>query len=150
MVRLATAGDVERVVDLREAMFRDMGVDCSDDTWKGPCREWYAARIDDPAHRIVVVEEAGRVVARAIGSLRESAPVPGLAGDGDVLVSTVSTDAVDRGRGHARAALERVLDWARGAGVARAELMTSPDGRRLYEALGFRVTEFPAMRTPLV
>jgi len=150
LIRLATAADVGRVVDLREGMFRDMGVDCSDDAWKGPCRDWYAARIDDPAHRIVVVEEAGRVVACVIGSLRDSAPVPGLAGHGDVLVSTVSTDPDARGRGHARAALEQVLAWARAAGVARAELMTSPDGRRLYEALGFRVTEFPAMRTPLV
>ena len=159
-MRVATAADVARVVDLREAMFRDMGVDCTDESWKAPCRDWFAARIDDPAHRIVVVEEVddgagdprpagGRVVACVIGSLRDSAPVPGLAGHGDVLVSTVSTDASARGRGHARAALEVVLDWARESGVARAELMTSPDGRALYEALGFRVTTFPAMRMTL-
>lgn len=89
------------------------------------------------------------IVACAMGAIRDAAPSPGVPDGGDTLVSNVCTYPEARGQGHARAAFEAVMDWARDAGSGRAELMTTPEGQGMYARAGFSITSFPAMRADL-
>lgn len=55
-------------------MFYAMGISDGDDSWRAHACQWFVARIDGPAYGIFVVEEAGHVVACAMGA---SAPTFG-------------------------------------------------------------------------
>lgn len=147
--RRAGPADVDALVSLRAQMFEAMGVAGSDPSWLATAREWFAARVDDPAYGIFVVEQDGIVVACAMGAVRDAAPSPGVPAGRDVLVSNVCTSASHRGRGHGRAAFEAVMAWAASTGVGRAELMATDDGRSLYERAGFTPTAHPALRATL-
>ncbi len=142
-------GDVEALVELRVEMFHAMRASEDDTSWQGHARTWFVARIDDPAYGIFVIEEAGRVVACAMGAIRDAAPSPSVPAGRDVLVSNLCTSPERRGRGYGRAVFEAVLQWAHQSGVCRAELMATDAGRGMYERAGFVVTQFPAMRAPL-
>jgi GNAT superfamily N-acetyltransferase len=53
------------------------------------------------------------------------------------LIINVYTDPVHRRRGVARRLMETIIAWAPGAGIVRLVLHAAPDGRPLYESLGF-------------
>lgn len=145
-VRRATAADVHALVSLRVEMFRAMGMQTGSAAWQDAARDWYAERVDHPDYGFFVVEVDGDVVAGAVGAIREATPSPGCPAGRDVLISNVCTFAGHRGAGHGSAAFDAVMDWARGTGVTRAELMATDDGRRIYEQVGFAVTRWPTMR----
>lgn len=62
----------------------------------------------------------------------------GPAGSLDGYVMSVYTEAAWRGRGMARALMVTLIAEARLRGLRRLVLHPTEDGRRLYEALGFR------------
>ncbi|WP_210414802.1 GNAT family N-acetyltransferase [Microlunatus elymi] len=147
--RRAVGSDVAALVTLRAEMFKAMGVDDGCEDWRANAHAWFRARIDDPAYGIFVVEHDGRVVACAVGALRDAAPSPGVPSGGDVLISNVCTEPRCRGRGYGRAVFDAVMQWARQTGVGRAELMATEAGRQLYERAGFKITHSATMRTSL-
>lgn len=53
------------------------------------------------------------------------------------LILNVYTDPAHRRRGVARRLMETLIAWAPGAGIVRLVLHAAPDGRHLYESLGF-------------
>ena len=130
-------------------MFEAMGLSSTADQWRVAARDWFARRLDDPSYGIFVVEHGNRVVSCAMGAVRDAAPSPSAPDGRDVLISNICTSPEARGRGHGRRAFEAVLEWARATGVARAELMATEAGRRMYERAGFAPTRFPAMRAAL-
>jgi GNAT superfamily N-acetyltransferase len=67
------------------------------------------------------------------------------------LVLNVYVDDAHRRQGVARRLMETLIGWAPGAGIVRLVLHASPDGRPLYESLGFHATNemlFPPFVTP--
>jgi GNAT superfamily N-acetyltransferase len=67
------------------------------------------------------------------------------------LVLNVYVDQAHRRQGVARRLMETLIRWAPGAGIVRLVLHASPDGRRLYESLGFLESNemlFPPFRAP--
>nr|WP_277628075.1 GNAT family N-acetyltransferase [Arsenicicoccus dermatophilus] len=68
----------------------------------------------------------------------------------DVLLSSVATAPGRRRQGHARACVEAVLAWARERGADRVELFATAEAVGLYEELGFRRADHPALRAALV
>lgn len=58
----------------------------------------------------------------------------------EAIVLNVFTERRWRRRGVARRLMEAVIAWARTHGVARLVLHASPEGRPLYEQLGFAAT----------
>ena len=52
----------------------------------------------------------------------------------------VFTERAWRRRGIAEQLMQHVIDWSRSHGIARLVLHASPDGRSLYERLGFEPT----------
>lgn len=149
-VRRAVARDVEALVALRAQMFASMNTPGHEDVeWQRATGEWFRLRIDDPSVCLAIVEVDQRAVASAMGAVRDAMPSPTVPAGGDILVSNVCTFPDCRGRGHARAAFDYVMQWARASGIGRAELMATQAGRTMYEAAGFEVVSYPAMRATL-
>lgn len=149
-VRRADIADVAVLVQLRTEMFAAMGSEhLHDREWQTAAHRWFVNHLTDAGVCIVAVEVEGRVVASAMGAIRDSAPSPSCPSGGDILISNVATVPNARRQGHAGAALGAVMDWARSTGVPRAELMATGDGISLYRNAGFVPTRYPAMRAPL-
>lgn len=148
-VRRAVAADVAALVALRAEMFDAMGIDASGESWRAAAHEWFSTRLDDPDFGVFVVEDGGAVVASAVGAIRDAAPSPSCPEGRDVLINNVCTLPAYRGRGLGSAAFDAVLAWARGTGVARAELMATEGGRSIYEKGGFVANSSLAMRAML-
>lgn len=151
LVRRAVVSDVPALVELRAEMFRAMGtagVERSD--WRTSAQDWFIGHLDDARVCIVVVEVGSRAVSTAIAATRETVPSPSCPSGGDILISNVCTLPDARRQGHGHAAFAAVLEWARSTGVPRAELMATNGGQAMYEAAGFAVTRYPAMRALLL
>lgn len=148
VVRAATVADVDIVAHHRVAMFRDMGRTTPDVIEplhaatvaalremmpRGEYVGWLASPARDPA----------RIVAGAGVQLRRVLPFPSrtariaVAQGSEAIVLNVYTEPAARRRGAARVVMQAVLAWARGARVDRLVLHAAPDGRHLYESLGF-------------
>jgi GNAT superfamily N-acetyltransferase len=59
----------------------------------------------------------------------------------EAYVLSVYTEPSARRTGLARALMERVIEAVKAAGVKRVWLRASPDGRPLYESMGFTVVD---------
>lgn len=128
------------MVRLRGVMYRDMGVDLSNDAWKATT----TARLTrDLARR------------DAIGAVMDRVSEPGLCASGvlqiqEVLgsprfpkgivghVGSVAVDTEWRRRGVGEQVLRLLIHEARALGVERLELHATPAGESIYRRLGFR------------
>ena len=149
-IRFADDGDVETIARHRAAMFSEMGTLSSKSL-----AEMYDAAIEYlrtavPSGEYVgwLAHEVGAplaVVAGAGVQRRRNLPFPVRAADGAVrvargrqaIVLNVYTETAWRRRGIARRLMASVMQWARDDGVESLVLHASPDGRPLYEQLGF-------------
>lgn len=150
-IRRAVPADAAVIAGHRVGMFRDMGrltpgateaLRAASAAWLGPAIErgeyvgWLAVAAD------------GRVVAGAGVQRRMLLPFPRALPDGTVSVAAgrgavvvnVYTEPADRRRGAARLLMAQVLAWAREAELEDLVLHAAPDGRHLYESLGFAPT----------
>ncbi len=149
-IRAVERGDAAMVARHRAAMFADMGVVApplvdqlvemttaylAQAIPRGEYVGWLAA-----PHA-----EAGTIVAGAGVQVRQTLPFPrqwpdgraDIAGGHQGLAINVYTHPGYRRRGAARALMHEMLAWARRAGLESLVLHAAPDGRALYEALGF-------------
>ncbi|MBO0726176.1 MAG: GNAT family N-acetyltransferase [Blastocatellia bacterium] len=148
-IRRATIDDATIIAHHRAAMFRDMGDLRGDDV----------ARIEDAAFvymRQMMAERRylgwlvereseavagaahGEVVAGAGIIISQLLPRPGaIEGGAQALIANVYCEPEHRRRGLARALITAMLDWCKRARMAKVVLHASPDGRPLYESLGF-------------
>jgi len=146
-IRLATAADAPVLARHRAEMFRDMG-DLTDEHYgtliaaaERDIAEWlasgdYVGFVASPEGR------PGEIVAGAGIQIRKLLPRPLLDNAGirlgpEAIVLNVFTERAWRRRGMAELLVQRVIDWTRTHGIARLVLHASPDGRALYERLGF-------------
>ena len=153
LIRQATLGDVSIIARHRAAMFLDMGSATqavverlTSDTEaylrqaipSGEYLGWLASLASGP----------GDPVAGAGVQIRRVLPFPRQRPDGQVdvahglqaVVLNVYTEPAFRRRGLARRLMQEVLAWARQARVESLVLHAAPDGRALYEELGFAAT----------
>ncbi|WGP06205.1 GNAT family N-acetyltransferase [Bacillus subtilis] len=149
VVRSAHDRDVPALVELRGEMFTAMGVTEQDPAWREQARLWFIERLENPSYCIVVIEVTGAVVACAMGAIRDAAPSPAVPVGRDVLISNVCVFPSARGNGYGRAAFTAVMNWARAAGVGRAELLATSAGTTMYREAGFTHSEHPVMRAAL-
>lgn len=145
--------DIDIISHHRVGMFRDMGqapaaiVDELAAATRGALRElmprgeylgWLAAPAGEP----------NRIVSGAGVQVRRMLPRPLHWPDGtdavahgkQAIVLNVYTEPEYRRRGAARLLMEAVIAWARGARVESLVLHAAPDGKTLYESLGFSPT----------
>jgi GNAT superfamily N-acetyltransferase len=148
-LRPARAGDIVALLPLWEALYAEVGAGPGS-AWPAHAREWFARAVDDSATtRIPVVVSGEEIVATAIGTLELGVPNPHCARGRAVRLANVITRPDHRGRGWGTALVRDVIAWARSVDADRVDLSTSPDGRPVYERLGFTVTSAPRMKLVL-
>ena len=132
-------------------MFEAMGSPgVADPRWRQAAREWFERELAGRHTCVMVAPGEGRLVACAMGQVREEAPSPSNPGGGSGLVANVVTLPDARRRGYARACLVALVRWFRDeTDVGRLELFATGEGSGLYESVGFHRHEWPAMRMPL-
>jgi GNAT superfamily N-acetyltransferase len=146
-VRLATPADAPVLARHRAEMFRDMG-DLADNHYhtllaaaEREIEAWlgsgdYVGFVASPHGR------PGEIVAGAGIQIRKLLPRPlkdhaGIRVGPEAIVLNVFTERAWRRRGIGERLMQQVIDWARTHRMARLVLHASPDGRPLYERLGF-------------
>ena len=142
-LRAATPADLEVILHHRRAMFEDMGfgdpaaLDATVATSKayiaqGLAEGYYLGWLaEDAAGRVVA---GGGVIVHPWVS-HPSNPLPRRA-----YILNVYTEPEWRHRGLARRVMQAIVEWAQGEGFGSVALHASDQGRALYEAMGFKVT----------
>jgi GNAT superfamily N-acetyltransferase len=147
-IRRATVADAAVLARHRAEMFRDMG-DLPDALYAellGATRAWIERAIPAGEYVAWLATPLGsdEVVAGAGVHLRPIIPRPRdrrrIEHGPQGLIVNVFTERPWRRRGIAERVMRELLAWARQAGVANLVLHASPEGRRLYERLGFEQT----------
>lgn len=150
MLRRATLEDIPALVELQALLFTDMGNDqVSTRPWRDAAAAWLAERLGADAC-VFVVEAQGSLVSCALGFLHTAPPSPSSITPARGHISNVVTLESHRRRGHARACVGALLEWFRDeTPVEVVDLSASKDGFALYESMGWRLREDPAMRLPI-
>lgn len=149
-VRQATVTDAPVLARHRAEMFRDMGdlADAHYGTLSAAAERDIAAWLASGDYVGFIASPAGRpdeIVAGAGIQIRKLLPRPlpnnaGIRLGPEAIVLNVFTEQAWRRRGIGELLMRRIIDWARAHGVARLVLHASPEGRALYERLGFVAT----------
>ncbi len=136
--RAALKKELPRIVELKVAMFRDVGASnlLSEDVFDiiiEDCRKLYDR--DEAIHFVAVCDST--IIATAGAFLKSDLPycyfqVPFYGFIGDVY-----TESTYRRQGLAHRLSEMAVDWLKSKEVAMIKLLTSPEGWSLYEKLGF-------------
>ena len=139
-IRRATIDDARVIAHQRAAMFRDMGDLAGDDVAKLEDAAFVYIRQMMAEQRYLgwLAERQGNVVGGAGMIISQLLPRPGaIEGGAQALICNVYCEPEHRRRGLARALITTMLEWCRSERMAKIVLHASPDGRPLYESLGF-------------
>src|SRR6476660_1034406 len=150
IVRQADAADIPLLAHQRAAMFRDMGQLAAhlEEPLEQATAAWLREALPRGEYWAWVAEEKGtpgRVFGGAGAQLRPILPRPRPGVDDlelgpEAIVLNVYVEPAWRRRGVGEAVMHAVLDALAVRGSRRGVLHASPDGRRLYERLGFVIT----------
>lgn len=151
--RHADLGDIDEIIRLREIMLAPW-FDMSDTSWKAETAAILHRRLDEPKPTMAVTvidapDGSGTLASCATGVISERLPNPVNPSGRYGWIFNVVTDPQWRKRGYSRACTQTLLDWFGDQSVHVLELLASDQGKGLYEELGFKVSEEPAMRLNL-
>ena len=149
-IRRAGPDDIPVMARHRAAMFREMGElpDSLYDPLVTATRQLLTRMVADGEYvgwLAAPNERPAEIVAGAGVQLRTLLPRPtvrsgALRTGSEAIVLNVYTEPAWRRRGAARALMDQVIAWVREQRVGRLVLHASPEGRALYEQLGFEPT----------
>jgi GNAT superfamily N-acetyltransferase len=138
-IREATLADIPEILRQRRAMYEDM--DYKDaaalSAMVSISTSYLEKALAEGSFRSWLASVENRTVA---GGAIIISPWPAHPYDLECRRATilnVYTDRAYRRRGIARRILQTVIAWCQREGLARVDLHASPDGRHLYESLGF-------------
>jgi ribosomal protein S18 acetylase RimI-like enzyme len=141
-VQRASADDIDTLVAHRRAMFVDMGYQdqAALDAMAAKCRGWLLRKMELGEYLAwLATAPDGAIVAGTGLWLMDWIPhMVGGGVRGNIL--NVYTEVEFRRRGLARELIDAAMQWCRANGVDVVVLHASPDGRRLYESMGFAAT----------
>jgi ribosomal protein S18 acetylase RimI-like enzyme len=148
-LRRATVQDSPDLLRMRRAMFFSMGYQDAEllDRMVAACTEYFAHALPSGECRAWVAEAGGQVVGCGALLVQRRPPSPRNLDGREGQILNVYTEPEWRGRGIATAIMEAMLAQIQAEGVTMASLHASPEGRSIYERLGFRDTN--EMRLPL-
>ncbi|GLY96052.1 GNAT family N-acetyltransferase [Actinoplanes sp. NBRC 103695] len=147
-VRRAGPDDADELMTLRTVLMGALWGSADAGAWMTSGADLLRARLPGSRMAAFVVDRpaGGGIAACAVGEIDQRLPGPrdptGLRG----YIYNVATLEDHRRRGYSRACMEALLRWFDEEGVGAVDLRASPDGEKLYTALGFRRTEHPHMR----
>lgn len=153
LIRRATLDDAETITHQRAAMFLAMGSASPEAV--GPLALATVAYLREATPRgeylgwlASLASHPGDIVAGAGVQIRRVLPFPQRRPDGRVdvaqgrqgIVLNVYTEPAFRRRGLARRLMQEILAWVRETQLDSLVLHAAPDGRALYEQMGFAPT----------
>ncbi len=138
-IRAATVNDVSEILRQRRAMYEDMEYRDADAlaAMVSVSADYLTKALSDGSFRAWLASVGDRDVA---GGAIIISPWPAHPYDWECRRATilnVYTYPVYRRQGIARKLMNMMVDWCRREGFAGVSLHASPDGRHLYESLGF-------------
>lgn len=140
-LREATLDDADVLVRHRTAMFSDMGVPMDTARLVTAFRAWLAVHLPAGTYRAWLVEDETGAIASGGGmTILPWPPGPFYLGGRLGFVYNMYTEPEHRRQGLGRRILETMHAWARADGIGSMALNASPDGRGLYESLGYAVS----------
>jgi ribosomal protein S18 acetylase RimI-like enzyme len=153
-IRPATldASDLDAIVHHRRAMFRDMGYrdDPALDAMSAGFRPWLRRKMEAGEYLAWFAVAPDSSIVAGLGLwLMDWPPHMVAAGPWRGNLLNVYTEPAHRRRGMARALMQIALDWCAANQVATVILHASPDGRALYESLGFTPTNEMRLIRPI-
>jgi len=141
-LRRATIHDAGTIANHRRLMFRDMGYsdEARLDSMMSKFLPWVEAKIASDEYLAWLAVQENEIVAGAGLWLMDWPPhmVGSSRRRGNVL--NVYTEPVFRRRGLARHLIESALEWCRENKIDVVILHATPEGRALYESLGFQAS----------
>jgi len=142
-LRLASPKDAPTIAEHRRSMFRDMGYQdlAALDAMAKKFLPWVEARLDSQDYLAWLAVTSTDVVVAGAGLWLMDWPahlVGSSAKRGNIL--NVYTEPQFRRQGLARCLMEMALNWCKSNQVDLVILHASPEGRRLYESLGFQAS----------
>jgi GNAT superfamily N-acetyltransferase len=147
-IRRASSDDIETLVAHRRAMFVDMGYldEAALNAMAARCHPWLLAKMSRGEYLAwLATAPDGSIAAGAGLWLMDWIPhMVGSGSRGNIL--NVYTEVEFRRRGLAGELMKVAVEWCRSNAVDVLVLHASPDGRRLYEAMGFKGTNEMRMR----
>ena len=157
-VRPATVEDADALVRHRIGMFTDMGVPLDVEALDRAFRLWLAETMPAGVYRAWVTEVSSRPAGRTSATIVAGGgitilpwpPGPRYMGSRLAFVYNVYTEPAHRRRGLARSIMDAIHAWCIEAGITSVALNASPDGRPLYEAMGYQAAPHPMMFLPMV
>jgi GNAT superfamily N-acetyltransferase len=143
LIRSAAAGEAATIVAHRRAMFREMGYrdQAALDKMCVAFEPWLVSRMKSGEYLAWFAQDADGGIAAGLGLWLMDWP-PHMIGPGARRgnILNVYTEPHSRRLGLARTLMETALAWCRDNGIRALILHASPDGRPLYESLGFKST----------
>lgn len=141
-IRRASADDIDTLAEHRRAMFVDMGYrdEAALDAMAAKCHAWLLDRMNRGEYLAWVATAPDGSVVAGTGLWIMDWPPHMIGGGRRGNILNVYTAAQFRRRGLARELMNTALEWCRANGVDVVVLHASPDGRRLYESMGFAAT----------
>jgi GNAT superfamily N-acetyltransferase len=146
-IRRATPADSLVLATQRVAMFRDMGRTTPEvePPLLESCADYFATALANGeyvAWLAFLTSQPHSVIGGAGVQFRPLVPRTDPSGHfmlrgREGLILNVYVDRAHRRRGVARSLMETLIEWAPGAGIVRLVLHAAPDGRHLYQSLGF-------------
>jgi GNAT superfamily N-acetyltransferase len=130
-------------------MFRDMGEGTAEelDRMLEVARPWLERALADGSYRHWMALDGSGRVAGGGGVLLSPWPAnPKDPCTERAVILNVYTEPEFRKRGIARRIMLTILDWVKEKGFRAVNLHASPEGRRLYEQLGFEATNEMRLR----
>jgi GNAT superfamily N-acetyltransferase len=142
-IREATQDDLEAILHHRRSMFRDMGEGTAEelDRMVEVARPWLKKALANGSYRHWLLMDGSGGAAGGGGVLLSPWPAnPHDPCTERAIILNVYTEPEFRRRGLARQVMQSILDWIKAHGLRSVNLHASPEGRHLYEKLGFEPT----------
>lgn len=142
-IRPGSLTDLGHILRHRRAMFAEMGGASEDllDRMTAASEEYLREALPGGFYRAWMAETGdGRVVGGGGIAIVPWPGSPGFPGTHRGWVLGIYTEPEYRRRGIARRIVESIVEWCRSEGFGYVSLHASPDGRRLYEKMGFQPT----------
>lgn len=137
-VRRAGADDLEALVQMRLALFRDLGVDADEAELARELRAFLEARLPGGEFLAWLAEAEGRPVACGGLVFLHKPPDPANLSGLEGYILNMYTLPEWRARGAASAVLRAILAYLRQTPARRARLHATELGRPIYARAGFR------------